>query len=100
MEINEAPDKIYLIRNISTSTSLNTTNDCHEKYLQEWYNGREKDADVEYIRTDVFIDKLKCWLNEKGREYYGEFDEGCFLIEFMTSEEAIEDFKNYIKEEK
>jgi hypothetical protein len=40
MESN-APEKIYLIRNISNSTSLNTTDDCHEKYLQEWYKGRE-----------------------------------------------------------
>ena len=49
----DAPEKIYLIRNISTPTSLNTTNDCHEEYLQEWYKEREKDADIEYTRTDI-----------------------------------------------
>lgn len=53
----EAPEKIYLIRNMPTPTALNTTNDCREKYLQEWYKGREKDADVEYVRTDAFIEK-------------------------------------------
>lgn len=53
----EAPEKIYLIRNIPSSTALNTTNDCREKYLQEWYKGREKDADIEYVRTDAFIEK-------------------------------------------
>lgn len=53
----EAPEKIYLIRNFTTSTSLNTTNDHRGKYLHEWYKSREKDADVEYTRTDAFIDK-------------------------------------------
>ena len=56
MKINEAPEKIYLIRNFPSSTSLNTTNDYHGKYLHEWYKSREKDVDVEYIRTDSFID--------------------------------------------
>ena len=56
MKINEAPEKIYLIRNFPSSTSLNTTNDYHGKYLHEWYKSREKDVDVEYIRTDAFID--------------------------------------------
>ena len=60
-----APKKIYLIRNIPSYTSLNTTNDCHEKYLQEWHKSREKDADVEYVRSDVFIEKAKKWFNSK-----------------------------------
>lgn len=98
MKGNEAPDKIYLIRNFSSPTALNTTNDPHGKFLDWWCTSREKDADVEYVRADTFIEKLKCWLNEKGRNYCGEFNEG-FLIEFMTSEEAIEDFKNYMKGE-
>lgn len=81
-----------------------------EKIFLEWYKIGDKkyrdwciipktnDEPVEYVRKDVFIKKLKCWLNEKGRNYCGEFNEG-FLIEFMTSEEAIEDFKNYMKGE-
>ena len=82
MEANEAPKKIYLIRNISTSTSLNTTNDCHEKYLQEWYKGREKDADIEYTRTDAFIENAWDWIEDnilssdqqdKSRLYYEQF---------------------------
>jgi hypothetical protein len=89
MEINEAPDKIYLIRNISTSTSLNTTNDCHEKYRQEWYNGREKDADVEYIRTDAFIEKACEFL--KDRIEHDSIDYP------MATNHLIEDFKKYMK---
>lgn len=62
MKTNKAPEKIYLIRNIPTPTSLNTTNDCRDKYLPEWYKEREKDSDIEYTRTDTFIDRAcKFW---------------------------------------
>lgn len=78
----EAPEKIYLIRNITTSTSLNTTNDSHEKYLYEWYKSREKDADVEYTRTDTFIENAWNWIEDnilssnqqdKSRLYFEQF---------------------------
>ena len=84
--MEEAPEKLYLIRNISTSTSLNTTNDCHDKYLQEWYKGREKDADIEYTRTDAFIEKAYTYLNEKCRR-------------FILTAKDIDDFIKYMKGE-
>ena len=96
MKANEAPEKIYLIRNISTSTSLNTANDCHEKYLQEWYKGREKDADVEYIRTDAFIEKALIWLNAS---FITHDEYGVISYSFDTEEEMFEDFKSYMKGE-
>ena len=80
-----APEKIYLIRNISTPTSLNTTNDCHEKYLQEWYKGREKEEDIEYTRTDAFIEKALEWLRKEIRPYYSD-------VKYK-----YEDFKDYMK---
>lgn len=55
----EAPNKIYLIRNIPSNTSLNTCDDQHGKYLHEWYKTREKDIDIEYIRTDVVCKALQ-----------------------------------------
>ena len=85
----EAPEKIYLIRNFTTSTSLNTTNDNSGKYLQEWYKSREKDADVEYIRTDAFIEKAVDWLNN----FYNE-DTHSYLID-----EDIEKFIDHMKVE-
>ena len=88
MEAN-VPEKIYLIRNISTSTSLNTTNDCHEKYLQEWYKGREKDTDVEYTRTDVFIEKACEWLGPVFKDFAG----------YYSGVELLDNFKNYMKGE-
>ena len=92
----EAPEKIYLIRNFTTSTSLNTTNDHRGKYLQEWYKSREKDADIEYTRTDAFIDKMAIWFNNnfKVHDEYGVISDS-----FDTKEEMFEDFKNYIKGE-
>lgn len=90
----EAPEKIYLIRNISTSTALNTCNDCHEKYLQEWYKAREKDADVEYTRTDAFIERAADWITRNGSYYIG-FEQGQPCID----KDFIEDFKNYMKGE-
>lgn len=80
----EAPDKIYLIRNFSSSTALNTTNDNHGKFLNEWYKSREKDADVEYTRTDALI--------EKAIKYIANH----FLAPGMDNE--INDFVNYMKE--
>jgi len=89
MKPNEAPDKIYLIRNTTSPTSLNTTDDGRDKYLSEWYKGREKDSDIEYIRTDVFIEKACDWLEPliKG------------LAEYYCGEDLLNDFKNYMKGE-
>ena len=86
----EAPEKIYLIRNFSNSTSLNTTNDYRGKYLQEWYKSREKDADVEYIRTDVVIKKALEWLKKNRKNY---------SLNSLGEEYFIKDFINYIREE-
>jgi len=100
MKANEAPEKIYLIRNILTSTSLNTTNDCHEKYLQEWYKGREKDTDIEYTRTDVFIEKACEYISEHV-EYYMKKDKACNvpLCPLFAIKSFIEDFKKYMEGE-
>lgn len=87
----DAPEKIYLIRNFPTSTSLNTTNDYRGKYLQEWYKSREKDADIEYTRTDVFIDKVCKWLEENAGSYlfypFCEYDKGALLEDFRKAME-------------
>ena len=93
----EAPEKIYLIRNISTPTSLNTTNDCREKYLQEWYKGREKDADIEYTRTDAFIEKACEFIKDHHHEFsFWNTEE--YELGFST-QKFINDFKEYMKGE-
>ena len=87
MKANEALEKIYLEK-VYPDNGV----------LPNGLNYNQSPNDIEYTRTDAFIEKLDCWLHEKGREYYGEFDEG-FLIEFMSCEEAIEDFRKYMKGE-
>ncbi len=94
MKTTEAPEKIYLIRNFSSSTALNTTNDYHGKYLYEWYKSREKDADVEYTRTDVFIEKV-----------YDAYCKVCGHYPYTTPNhicrqtcDYYKDFRKYIKD--
>lgn len=92
----EAPEKIYLIRNISSNTALNTTNDSHDKYLHEWYKSREKDADVEYTRTDALIEKACNLLDRMIWEVTYEDLEGD-STQHYDKMEFIEDFRNYMK---
>ena len=94
-KVMEAPEKIYLIRNFTTSTSLNTANDHRGKYLQEWYKSREKYADVEYTRTDAFIDKAFEWLKSNLYNYAGE-DGKKNIVPFNDS--VFEDFRKYMEE--
>ena len=84
----EAPEKIYLIRNFSNSTSLNTTNDYRGKYLQEWYKSREKDADVEYIRTDIVIKRAEEFI-------YSALNDG--IMSTANIEDFIRLFKKYVE---
>ena len=96
MKINEAPEKIYLIRNFPSSTSLNTTNDYHGKYLHEWYKSREKDVDVEYVRNDAFIEKACVKL--KKLMYDNLMFQGRLHREEVINN-FVEDFKKYMEGE-
>ena len=53
MKANEAPEKIYL--------QENTTTDCYDEWWPEWFEARAKDSDIEYTRTDAFIEKALKW---------------------------------------
>ena len=91
----EAPEKIYLIRNFPNSTALNTTNDHHGKFRNEWYKSREKDADVEYTRTDAFIEKVCKWLKENIENYY-YLDEAYDQV--ISIKRILEDFPKAMEE--
>ncbi len=93
MKENEVPEKIYLIRNFTTSTSLNTTNDYHGKYLHEWYKSREKDVDIEYIRTDVVIEKVYKFI----KEHFSFEDSWHIESDITILDKVIENFKKYIE---
>ena len=95
----DAPEKIYLIRNFSSSTALNTTNDNHGKFLNEWYKSREKDADVEYTRIDTFIKKVINFLNYKLDDVVAIRVSGTIIPHHITKQELIEDFVKFMEGE-
>ena len=82
----EAPEKIYL--------QQNTTTDCYEEWWPEWFEARAKDTDIEYTRTDAFIDKACEFLKDKRNGHISIVDGQLVLRKGM-----IKDFKNYMKGE-
>lgn len=79
----EAPEKIYL--------QQNTTTDCYEEWCPEWFEARAKDTDIEYTRTDTFMEKACAYLQKNLWRIV--LEEGEFRQRFVT------DFKNYMKGE-
>ena len=63
VKANEAPEKIYL--------QENTTTDCYGEFWPEWFESRAKDSDIEYTRTDAFIEKACSWLENNLRGIVG-----------------------------
>ena len=80
MKANEAPEKIYL----QEPTKVRT---------EGLY-----DNDVEYICTDAFIEKACQFIKENHHKYSSWNIEEYGLV--FNTETFIEDFKNYIKENK
>lgn len=77
MKANEAPKKIY-VSNYSSGLTYN------------WHNERLAVNDIEYTRTDAFIEKACEWIKEK-------WDDNYTMPIIIDS--VIEDFKNYMKGE-
>ena len=75
MKANEAPEKIYLFENPITETPDD-----------RWLSKRSDENDVEYVRTDTFIEKACTYLDEKCRK-------------FILTAKDIEDFRKYMKGE-
>lgn len=75
---NNAPEKIYL--------QENTTTDCYGEFWPEWFEARLKDTDIEYTRTDAFIEKACSWLENN-------------LQGIVGGSIYIEDFRKYMKGE-
>jgi len=84
----KAPEKIYLQKN--------TTTDCYEEFWPEWFEARAKDTDIEYIRTDIFIEKAIEWMKESITNN-PECNRIISKKGSITIGELIEDFTEYIK---
>ena len=76
MKANEAPEKIY-ISNYSSGFTYN------------WHLERLAVKDIEYTRTDAFIEKVCKWLQKEVVNDY----------EGLIWENLIDDFKKYMKGE-
>lgn len=77
MKTNEAPEKIYLVR---------TT-----RIIDEWRKKPSQYAhNIEYTRTDAFIEKACKWLEDNLLDYWEQINE--------APDNFIEDFRNHLKE--
>lgn len=74
----KAPKKIYLQKN--------TTTDLYGEIWPEWFESGKKDEDIEYTRTDAFIEKACKWLKENAGSYllypFCEYDKGSLIENF------------------
>ena len=79
MKVSEAPKKLY--------TDSSGNNPMSKRY---------RDSDVEYVRTDAFIEKACEWL-KKNADNYTWYDET--EGESGMTDDFINDFKNYMEGE-
>jgi hypothetical protein len=79
------PEKLYLFENPISGTPDD-----------RWLSKRSGDTDVEYVRTDAFIEKAEKWFEEHfGNRLKWEIT----TYEFEDIQSMIEDFKKYMKVE-
>ena len=84
MKANETPEKLYFGE--------------VDKELLDIYSTKESDNEVEYTRTDAFIEKARKWFEEHADDYnYTWYNE--MKGESGITIECIEDFINYMKGE-
>ena len=83
MKANEAPEKIYI--HVRANKELGTT----------WHGKKITNSDIEYIRTDAFIEKACEFLKSYRQDIY----DGDGYIAGIVNDETIEDFKNYMRGE-
>lgn len=84
----KAPEKIYL-SNYSSGVTYN------------WHNERLAVNDIEYIRTDAFIEKAEDFIRRKICDHIVHYNYGTNndMETMYVDSRFFEDFKNYIKGE-
>ena len=93
MKANEAPIKIYL--QVCGDCPQTDCEGCKFEDLEDnvtWCKDKIFDKDIEYTRTDAFIEKACEWLKENGGSYWmDDYD--------LPTDDLVNDFKNYMKGE-
>ena len=81
MKANKAPEKLYFGES--------------DKGILDIYSTKESDNEVEYTRTDAFINRACEFL----KSYRQDTPDGLGYIAGIVNDKTIEDFKNYMKGE-
>ena len=68
-------------------------NEAPEKLYMNWVNYPLEEIQVEYIRTDAFIEKA-CEFLKSYRQYTPD---GMGYIAGIVNDETIDEFRNYMK---
>ena len=79
----KAPEKIYI-------------DDFGSELSFDWHKEHCYEKDIEYIRTDTFIEKACEFINKANLYLYHCISEECDLVD---TDKMIRDFKNYMKGE-
>ena len=75
MKAKEAPEKLYF-------------GEVDKGGILDIYSIKESDDEIEYTRTDAFIEKACEWLSKHAKKYYFNKDG-----HYLGTDELIEDFK-------
>ena len=85
---NEAPEKLYVDPEDRLSDSI-----------LYGFTEKRKEDDIEYTRTDAFVNKVVNFLNYKLDDVVAIRVGGTIIPHHVAKQELIEDFKKYMKEE-
>ena len=88
MKANEAPEKIYI-----TNFDIEAL-PKDEQLSEHWHEVSTQDADIEYTRTDAFIEKACEWL-----EIHTFSELNLDFGHFLEIREFVDRFKDYMKGE-
>lgn len=82
----EAPEKVYI-------------DDFGSGFSHGWHTEHSYEKDIEYVRKDVFIEKMEKWLKEHVLEYVPEMNFGVWKADpDYYTKHFIEDFKKHTEE--
>ena len=89
MKANEAPEKLYLERIL-----------CSNEVYETWKSEKTISDDIEYTRTDAFIEKACEWLRTHSEDDYFELiqDANYCGAGNINKKRMIEDFRKYMEE--
>lgn len=96
----EAPEKIYL--QVCGDCQDDECDNCKFEDLEHsgtWCKDRIFEKDIEYSRTDAFIEKAARYLNHKLFDRVEVVTFGTMIESITSKEEFIDEFRKYMKGE-